>query len=414
MSYERDTDVTDAVGRHSRSSVANLEDVFDDPEHGAVGRDRLGVHFAWEGVLLLGVAVLGYLLYANHRETVTGSGLKGLLVFASALGILALAGSISLRTAAPHLALGSVAVATALYYAQHSGQGLVSTSTPPLLMALGLGVGLAVLVVGFQVPGWAGSLVAALVTIAWLQVKFPGTVEVHGEFNPSPKAYYLFGAFAVVSLVGGLLGVIKSIRRGVGRFRPVSDPASRRGGLAATVTSLAIIGSTLLASIAGIILASAAGTGGDDAALAAMFWNKGQPGTGLEWTALALGAALVGGVSAFGRRGGVFGTVLATGLIVLLMTYGEKANWRISIWVLAAGAVGTGLVVTRLVETFGRPLSLEGSADDWSDVGVGTTTSTWNTGTTDTWSGLSAQPDDREPMGFRHRPLALTPGRFAG
>jgi len=81
----------------------------------------------------------------------------------------------------------------------------------------------------------------------------------------------------------------------------------------------------------------------------------------------------------------------------LLMTYGEKANWRISPWVLAAGAVGIGLIVTRLVETFGRPLSLDGGADDWSDVGVGTVgTSSWSTGT-DTWSGLSATPTSPSP-----------------
>ncbi len=397
-----DTDATETGGRHSagRTVVTNLDDVFDDPEHGAVGRDRLGVHFAWEAVLLLGVIVLGYLLYSGHRDTVTGAGLKDLLVFASALGIMALAASISLRSGAPNLAIGSVAVAAALYYAKHSGGGLVSGSTMPLLLALGLGVGIAVLVVGFQVPGWAGSLVATLVAIAWIENKFPTAVEVRGAFNPAGKAYYLIGAFAVVSVVGGLLGVIKPIRRGVGRFRPVGDPAERRGALAATVTALAIVASTLLAAVAGVVLAAAAGTASGQSTLAAMFWVKGQPGLGLEWTALALGAALVGGVSAFGRRGGVFGTVLATGLLALLMTYEDKANWRISNWVLAAGAVGTGLIVTRLVETFGRPLSLEGGADDWSDVGVGgtttSTTTTWATGT-DSWSGLSATPTSPSP-----------------
>jgi ribose/xylose/arabinose/galactoside ABC-type transport system permease subunit len=389
MSY--DTDSTSAglatAGRHSAGAVANLDDVFDDPEHGAVGRDRLGVHFAWEGVLLLGVIVLGYLLYSSHRETVTGAGLKGLLVFTSALGILALAGSLSLRAGAPNLAIGPVAVAAALYYAKHSSQGLVPTATTVLLLALALGVGIAALVAGFQVPGWAGSLVAALVAIAWIENRFPGPVQVQGDFDPTNKAYYLIGAFAVISLVGGLLGMIKVIRRGIGRFRPVSDPASRRGGLAATVTSLAVIGSTLLAAIGGIVLATWWGAAGEQV----------TPGTGLDWTALALGAALVGGVSAFGRRGGVFGTILATGLLALLMTYGEKANWRISPWVLAAGAVGIGLIVTRLVETFGRPLSLDGGADDWSDVGVGTVgTSSWSTGT-DTWSGLSATPTSPSP-----------------
>lgn len=385
MAYERDTDATDAgqFGRHSLSrppSVTNLEDVFDDPAHGEIGRDRLGVHFAWEGVLALGAIALGYLLFANHRDAISGGALKTLLVFGAVLGLLALAASISLRVGAPNLALGSVAVASALYYAQKSGGGLIPTATWPVVMALALGVGMAVLVVGFQVPGWAGSLVATLVVIAWIQNKFQSPLSVAGEFDPTKQAYYLIGGFVLLSLVGGLLGLIKPIRRGVGRFRPVGDPASRRGGVAASVTSLGLILSTVLAAIAGIVMAAAAGAANEQIA----------PGAGLEFTGLALGIALLGGASAYGRRGGVFGTVLATTVITLLITYGEQANWKISIWVLAAGAVGTGLVVTRLVETFGRPLSLDDGPDDWSDVGVAGTSS-WSTApVTDAWSGLSA------------------------
>jgi hypothetical protein len=92
----------------------------------------------------------------------------------------------------------------------------------------------------------------------------------------------------------------------------------------------------------------------------------------------------------------VFGTILGTVLIVLLMTYGDRADWRISDFVLAAGAVATGLIVTRLVETFGRPLDL-GGPEDWSDVGVGATT-TWSTVSDgDPWTGLSSAPASPPP-----------------
>lgn len=391
MVYGRDSDATDAglSGRHSLSrsgSVANLDDVFDDPAHGDVGRDRLGVHFAWEGVLLLGAVVLGYLLFANHRDAVTGAGLKELLVFGSVIGMLALGAAISLRVAAPNLALGSIAMASGLYYAKHGGETIISSSITPLAVAMGVGLGIALIVVGFHVPGWAASLVAALVAIAWIQHQFQSDISVSGDFNPNNRAYYLFGGFAVLSIVAGLLGLIKPIRRGVGRFRPVSDPAVRRGGLAATVTALGLVLSSGLAAAAGIILAAAAGTAG----------RMVSPSTGIEFTALALGAALVGGVSAFGRRGGVFGTILGTVLIVLVMTYGTRAGWNISDLVLAAGAVTTGLIVTRLVETFGRPLEL-GGPDDWSDVGVGGTTG-WSTAASgDPWSGLSSAPASPSP-----------------
>lgn len=394
MVYGRDTDATDVgqlTGRHSlsRSGPANnLDDVFDDPMHGEIGRDRLGVHFAWEGVLLLGVVVLAYLLFAGYPSAVKGEGLESLLVFGSALGFLAFGAAMSLRVGAPNLALGPVALASGLYYAKNGDSTIISASIQPVLVAMAIGLGIAVLVVGFHVPGWAASLVATLVAVAWIQNRFPRAVSVEGTFEPNDRAYYLFGGFAVLSLVAGLLGLIKPIRRGVGRFRPISDPALRRGGVAATVTTLGLVMSTGLAAVGGIIMAAAAGAAGDDVV----------PGVGLELTALAMGAALVGGVSAFGRRGGVFGTILGTAILVLLITYNREAGWKISDWVLAAGAVGTGLIVTRLVETFGRPLALDEGPEDWSDVGVGGTTG-WSTAPTsgDPWAGLSSAPSSPPP-----------------
>ncbi len=51
---------------------------------------------------------------------------------------------------------------------------------------------------------------------------------------------------------------------------------------------------------------------------------------GVLLTVLALGAVLAGGTSAFGRRGGVFGTLLSVTLLVLLVNYGVAADWRMS------------------------------------------------------------------------------------
>jgi hypothetical protein len=397
MVFERDTDATTAglsTGRHSFSRPASLDDVFDDPAHGQVGRDRLGVHFAWEGVLLLAVVVLGYLLYTNHRSAVTGAELKSLLVFITAIGLLAFGAAMSLRVAAPNLAIGPIALASALWYAKQSDQGLVKTALWPLALALAVGLGIAILVVGFHVPGWAGSLVAVLAVLAWIDNRFAGSgeVQVAGEFNPTTNAYYIVGGFAVLSLVAGLLGLIKPIRRGIGRFRPVADPAQRRGGLAATVTIIGLLSSSALAAVGGILLAAHSGAVGQPVEI--------EAGMGLELTALAMGAALVGGTSAFGRRGGLFGTILGTGLIALVMVYADKSGWNVSPLLLAGGAVATGLVVTRLVETFGRPLSVDDNPDDWSDVGGATTWATPTTTTTttgDPWSGLSSQPASPPP-----------------
>ncbi|GAA1619688.1 ABC transporter permease [Catellatospora bangladeshensis] len=399
MAY--DSDATDATGQrrfrgesfHEESvagvqyrpratPAANLDDVFDDPAHGEVGRDRLGIHFAWEGVLLLGIVVLGFLLHSSHPAQISGDRLNELLVFASALGLLAFGAAMTMRAGAVNLALGPVASAAALFYAERGNDGVVPTAGVAVALAAGVGLVIAVLVVGFHVPGWAGSLAAALAVIVWIQ-KHPDPLTVAGEFDPTNQALYLYAGFAALSLVAGLLGAIRSIRRGVGRFRPVGDPAHRRGGLGGVVASLGLIASTALAAVAGVLLA----------ALNGATEQVVVPTEGIELTGLAIGAALVGGVSAYGRRGGVFGTLLSVSLLSLVVWYAGKdaANWRISHYALAAGVVAVGLVVTRLVETFGRPLPVdEESPDDWSDVGV-PGTAAWSTGSGDTWANLPAQ-----------------------
>ena len=76
---------------------------------------------------------------------------------------------------------------------------------------------------------------------------------------------------------------------------------------------------------------------------------------GLELTALAVGVALLGGTSAFGRRGGIFGTVLAAALLAVAMAYTQAIGHPWTAFALAAVAIALGLGVTRVVERFGRP-----------------------------------------------------------
>src|SRR5205085_2907226 len=53
----------------------------------------------------------------------------------------------------------------------------------------------------------------------------------------------------------------------------------------------------------------------------------------------------------------IFGSLFSASLLALVLSYSKVANLRISDYALAAGAIGAGLVVTRLVETYGRPAS---------------------------------------------------------
>jgi ribose/xylose/arabinose/galactoside ABC-type transport system permease subunit len=332
-----------------RVSPAELDDVFDDPEIGEPGMDRMTVHAVWELVLLLATGGLAIWFYHSHRSALSGPDLRTLLLSAAALGFVGLGAGLSLRAGAVNLAVGPVAAACALFYATHSDQGVVATTGIALLLAAGVGAAIGLLTVLFHVPAWAASLAGAFAVVVWIQ-KHTGATKVTATYHPDQHAFYWYGGFVALALLGGFLGLVKPLRRGLGRYRPVADPANRRGGGAGFVALCAVVGSSVLAGLAGVLVAlSSTVVGVND---------------GFVTTGLALGVALLGGTSAFGRRGGIFGTVLSATLLTLIMSYANVAKLRISVYALAAGAIAVGLVVTRLIEAYGRPTSARGSAKE--------------------------------------------------
>ncbi|MFV2022451.1 ABC transporter permease [Micromonospora sp. LOL_023] len=345
-----------ASSRHGgrRRAAAGLDDVFDDPWHGERGRDRLGVHLTWEFFLLIAVGGLGYLLYLADPDVTAASNLDPLLAYATGLGLLVLAAGVTLRAGAPNLAIGPVAIAAALHFAENGDDGVLSVLITVAIWAVVLGAGTGLLVTGLQVPGWAGSLIAACVAIVFIQQR-PAPVDLQGAYDPTGQAVYLFGGFAVLAVLGAIFGTVKAIRRGVGRSRPVGDPAERRGGLAAVITSGATIVSMVFAAVGGVLLAAL----GDGPV---------TPSVGMEWTALAVGAALLGGTSAFGRRGGVFGTLFVVVGLTVFIRWSDLRDFDIALYATAAVTLALGLVVTRLVEAFGRPHAARtGPVDDVRD-----------------------------------------------
>jgi ribose/xylose/arabinose/galactoside ABC-type transport system permease subunit len=370
-SYAEQGERTDAVSPRRGYGPANLDDVFDDPTHGEVGRDRIAVHLIWELILLLGVGTVGFLLYRDHRATVTGDGLRNLMLSATVIGLLVLGVGLSLRAASPNLAVGPVALASALFFAEHAKSGLLVTAVQAGLLGLAIGAVIAVVVVGLHVPAWAVSFGAGLAVVVWIQQNHAAHRLPAGTYEPLHHAVYWYGGFAVLALVGGVLGSVKSVRRTVGRFRAVSDPADRRGGVAAAVSVAALLGSSALASVAGVLIALQSR-------------QVGPADTSLTLTGLALGGALLGGTSAFGRRGGLLGAVLAATLLAVVIRYLDVTDRRVSQLAIAAVALGVGLLVTRLVESFGRPPgSVDREVDRWQTISPANTPTTLSMPTSD-------------------------------
>jgi hypothetical protein len=346
---------TDGISQRGYAS-SDLDDMFDDPAHGEPGSDRFGVHLVWELVLLFAVAIVGYVLYRDSRFAVTGDGLRTLMVSATAIGLLVLGAGLSLRAASPNLAIGPIALASALYFAEHSARGLLVSAAQAVVLALAVGAVVALVSVGLHVPAWAASLGAGLGVVVWIQ-RHHQTLELpRGTYQPVSQAAYWFGGFAVLAVVAGLLGSVRPLRRVVGRFRPVGDPARRRGGAAAAVSVVALLGSSVVASGAGMLMA--------------LQDRRVEPAdTSLALTGLALGGALLAGTSAFGRRGGLLGTVLAAGLLAVVIRYLRITHPGVSQFAVGAVAIGVGLVATRLVEAFGRPHpAFEQEPEQWRTV----------------------------------------------
>jgi len=351
------------------------------------GRDRLGIHLGWEVVLLLAAAAMGFLLWRFDPDTLKRPALDNLLITGAVIGLLTMGAGLTLRAGVPNLALGPIALAAALQYAEQGDKGLVKSAVPALLIAAAgaLAIGLFILVL--HVPGWAATLAAALGVIVFDQLRV-GPVQVQGDYDPTDQAFFLFGGFALLAVLGGALGTITPLRRWLGAMRPVGDPAGRRGAAVA----VPVLGSLVLSSV----FAVAAGV-----LLAAQSANPIQPGTGLEWSGIALGLALLAGTSAFGRRGGIFGTLFAVAGLTLFLDYADRKNLDIALFAIAACVFAGGLVITRLVETYGRPLPPAG-ADDWNAAPT-TGPANWTPDLPESWSSATTanRPDrwDDGPWG---------------
>ncbi|HWS32503.1 MAG TPA: ABC transporter permease [Actinoplanes sp.] len=333
------------------------------------GRDRLGIHLGWEVMLLVVAGVIGFLLWREDSAALQRPGLDTLLVTGAAIGALTLAAGLTLRAGVPNLAIGPIALASALQFAENSDTGVLQALVPALIIAAAGGLAVALVVVVLHVPAWTVTLAASFGVITYVQLR-PGPVVVQGDWDPTSLAFVLFGAFALLAVLGAAIGAVGPVRRFVGRMRPSGDPARRRGAAAAVPAVLALVVSALLATGAGVLIA-------------AQSPGPIQPATGLEWTGVGFGLALLAGTSAYGRRGGIFGTLFAVTALTLFLRYEELRELDIALFAIAASVCAAGLVVTRFVESYGSPYT-SGSGEEWNAAASGGTA--WSPTLPETWS----------------------------
>jgi hypothetical protein len=189
-------------------------------------------------------------------------------------------------------------------------------------------------------------------------------------------------------VLGGALGTVTPVRRWLGSMRPAGDPAVRRGGIVVVPVLGALVLSSVFAVGAGFLVSAQSST-------------PIQPGTGLEWSGIAIGLAMLAGTSAFGRRGGIFGTLFAVAAMTLFLDYADRKNFEISLFAIAGCVFAGGLIITRLVETYGRPLLPAG--EEWNAAPT-TGPANWSPDLPETWATTTStanRPDrwDEGPWG---------------
>lgn len=305
------------------------------------GRSRgILVHVGWEAVLLVLVLLTAAIVAATGTLFRGGSPWFNL----AAAGLLASAFALSLRTATPNLAVGAIAVLAGATYAklvQNDVTGILA-GVVAVLVALLLGAALGLVAGLTSVPGWAVSL-GGLGLAQGVAFGLLDGLTVPTGANPggTGRAILWTLVFVAVSVGGGVLWQLPGVRAALGANRVPDDPVRFRSAkLTGALAGLG--GSSALAGLSGVTLVTWVGAA--------------SPATG-DNLLLAAGAALLGGVSAFGGRGGIAGTALATALLVfanhgLIQT--EAPRW-VTFYVPATIAILLGVAVSRLTEALAGP-----------------------------------------------------------
>ncbi|MEV7228289.1 hypothetical protein AB0M79_14875 [Polymorphospora sp. NPDC051019] len=305
----------------------------------------------WEAVLLL-VTVIAVGVIALQVPLLRGG---NYWYGVATLGLLASGFALSLRTATPNLAVVGQATLAGVVYAKlvaDSGWAAVPAGLVAVLVLLVSGAFLGLVAGLTTAPGWAVSLGGLIFVQAIALAMIDGrSLAIPTSGRPGTGTTILWAVlFLVISIGGGLLWLVPKVRTLLAANRFPGDPVPgwRLTRLLGAVVGFT--GSSVLAALAGIVAA-----------------NQLRVVSGLvdlSQLALVVGAVLLGGVSVFGRRGGVAGTALAVVLLVAINFYLtlEGAPRWIAYGVVPALAVLGGIGIGRGLEALAGPESDEPSA----------------------------------------------------
>jgi ribose/xylose/arabinose/galactoside ABC-type transport system permease subunit len=305
-------------------------------------RDLLAVNLVWEGILL--VITVGLVVATLASAPVVH--LDGIISPIGYSGLVAAGLALSLRTGTPNLAVGSIAGFAGVVFAHLATDDrwswwAATIAVVAISAVIGLMTGL--IVAGLSVPAWAVTIAATvLLQSAAFGVSNSAPVTLHLT-GPYPTTIWVT-VFAVISIGGGALWLVPALRTALSATRSAGEPGRWAGLPAGLGAVVGLTGSSALAGAAGVSLAIYTGVGDPE-------------GGGISLTLVALAAVLVGGVSIFGRRAGIFGTALGILLVqtvlFLLNLHAVSPYW---VEVPIGGLALLGLGVSRGIESISDAL----------------------------------------------------------
>jgi ribose/xylose/arabinose/galactoside ABC-type transport system permease subunit len=298
-------------------------------------RDRISVHLIWEGALAVIVIALliGTAAMTPHQNLTAALGQAGYV------GLLAVGLSFSLRTGAPNLAIGSILSFSAMlsaYLITAQQWSKPAAFILAILLATLIGVLLGVLVAVLSVPAWAVTL-GAVAVIQAITLSFVDSPIIPVRFGGSYPTALWYGLFFVLSVGGGGLWLVPGVRRALGGGRHPGEPGRWTGPRTGLGAIAGLTGSSFVAGLA---------------AIPVLMRLQAADSSGTNLTTLAFAAVLLGGVSVFGRRGGVFGTLLGVTVVAIIQTlvsYNDGPFWVSTLIVGLAALLGLG--ASRGIET---------------------------------------------------------------